>query len=334
VADSIFDQAEKHKAALLQRERAASVRLVKAYGHVWSRLSKQLKELTAQIEAARARGEIVNQSWLLRQERYQTLIAQITKEIGKFSEFAEGVITKEQSAAVKAALRDSGALLATAAQEQGIEGSFNRLNPAAVENQIGFLSDGSPLKTLLGQLPRQASAKVAQELIEAVAVGRNPKVTASRIRAAMGGNLNRALVICRTEVLRSYRHASLESYRQSSDLVSSWQWLSAKSKRSCLNCLARDGEIYELTQPMPAHPQCRCVTLPLLKDRQPPARELGRDWFARQSDDVKRSMMSEAAWEAFQRGEIGLDDFKGEKWNPYWGNSTYERSLKEMRARK
>jgi hypothetical protein len=149
----ILDIVDQFRAALLRKERKAAVRLVNAYGLAWQRLERELSKLTRQIAEARERGETVNQLWLARQERYFALLQQVGAEMAKFADVAAVTITKQQKSAAKAGLSDSVALMEAAAESAGVSTAFNRLPVAAVENIVGTLGDGSPLCSLLGQLP-------------------------------------------------------------------------------------------------------------------------------------------------------------------------------------
>lgn len=325
----IHEQAEAFKAALLKRERAAAVRMVKAYGRVWLRLKSQIDALTKQIEDARARGEFVNPAWLQRQNRYFALLRQVTEEVTKFADLAERQITAMQRAAVNAGRNDSKKLLLTAAESApGIEASFDRISPSAVENIVGFLGNGSPLKTMLDELPRNAGRQVANALVEAVTLGRGPRATASRIRAAMGGDLARALKISRTETLRAYRETTHQTYRANADVLEGWYWLASLSSRTCPACIALNGTFHPLTERQASHVNCRCSSIPGLKG-QPPPIEHGERWFEKQSVTTQRDILgSEAAFQAFKAGKISLTDLVGRRDDPRWGASYYHLSLK------
>jgi SPP1 gp7 family putative phage head morphogenesis protein len=330
----LTEQADIFRRALLKRERRAAVRLIEAYGAIWQRLLKNISILAEQIASARARGEIVNQFWLVRQERYFQLLAQTQIEMKKFADISESTITKQQELAAKAGLSNSIALMEAAAEGAGIATTFNKLPVSAVENLVGTLGNGSPLRSLLDQLPREGRAIVEQGLIEGVALGRNPRAIASEIRKGLGGNLNRALTISRTETLRAFRTASLMTLRANADIVRGWRWNASKSRRSCLNCLSRDGTIYPLSKPMPAHPRCRCSFTAVLIGVPQPQVETAAEWFERQPNDVKLEMMGPEAFELYKARKVTLKDFEGERFNPQWGATTYQRSVKEIQAAK
>ena len=326
----ILDIADQFRRALLRRERKAAVRLISAYDHVWIRLERELAKLTAQIQEARARGEIVNQFWLVRQERYFALLQQVGAEMSKFADVAETTITRQQESAAKAGLRDSVALMDAVAERAGVRTAFNKLPVAAVENLVGTLGNGSPLRTLLDQIPRAGRQIVEQSLIEGIALGRNPRAIARQIEAGLEGNKVRALTIARTETLRAYRQASIQSYQANADTVTGYYWRSSRSRRSCAACTALDGIFFPLTQPMRPHVRCRCVMIPGIKGVEV---DRGVDWFKKQPADVRRSILgTNKAFEAVQTGQIKLEDLVGLQRGGQWGDSYVQISVKRALA--
>jgi SPP1 gp7 family putative phage head morphogenesis protein len=329
VAD-ILEIADAYRRALLRKERKAAVRLIETYGTAWARLERELAKLTAQIAEARAKGEPVNQFWLARQQRYGDLLRRVGEEMRKFSDAAEIMITKQQSAAAKAGLRDSVALMSAAVESAGVRTAFNKLPVAAVENMVGFLGDGSPLRSLLDQIPRSGRAIVEQGLIEGVALGRNPRAIASQIREGLGGNMVRALTIARTEMLRAYRTASHQAYQANADVLTGWVWRSSRSRRSCAACIALDGTFFPLAQPMRPHPRCRCTMIPAVRGVEV---DRGVDWFKQQSADVKRSILgTDKAYEAIKRGDLKLEDLVGLQRSAQWGDSYVQIGVKRALA--
>src|SRR5262245_20031114 len=323
--DDIVELANQFRNAVLQNERKAAARLVEAYGVIWTRLSKRLAELNQQIKEARAKGEIVNQAWLFRQKRYGDLLRQVDRELRRFTAIAENAITKQQASAAKAGLSDAAALIEAA----GVV-SFNKLPAAAVENLVGTLGDGSPLKSLLDQLPREARAIVSEGLIEAVALGIGPAATARKIREGLSGNLTRALTISRTETLRAYRTATIQTYQANADVVQGWYWRSARSRRSCSACTALDGKFFPVTRPMRPHPRCRCTLIPAVKGVKV---DKGTTWFNKQPADVQRDIIgTDVGYEAFKRGDLKLEDFVGLRRDSRWGETYYQLSVKRAKA--
>lgn len=326
----IITIANQFRRALLRKERKAAIRLITAYGTIWAKIFKQLTLINNQIKEAKAASEIVNPAWLFRQERYGALLFQVDTEFRRFADVAEATITRQQSLAARAGLGDSVALMEAAAASAAISATFNKLPVAAVENLAGFLGNGSPLRTLLDQLPRTGRQIVEQGLIEGVALGRNPRAIATTIREGLGGNLNRALNLSRTEVLRVYRTASIQNYQANSDVVRGWIWRSSRSRRQCATCTALDGTFWPVSQPMKPHPRCRCTLIPAVRGVTV---DKGPTWFNRQDADTQKAIIgTDAGYKAFKSGELKLEDFVGLRRDQQWGESFYQLSVKRAKA--
>ena len=317
--------ADVFRAAIASYEQAQADVLTLRYQSVLDALKPKAERLVADIEAAWAKGEAVSRSWLLRQERYQALIAQTEAEINRFAGTAEQIITAAQSAAVGAAEQNTQALIKAA----NVSRTFNRLPTSAFENLVGTLGDGSPLKTLLGELGKDGSRAVGDALAKGVALGLNPRQTAKAISEAAGVPLSRALAISRTETLRAYRQAAIQSYQENDDVVSGWRWLAALSSRSCAMCIAMHGTVHLNTEAFGSHVNCRCTPAPLVEGSEGAGFETGAEWFAKQSANAQDTILgSRVAGEAYRARQVALRDFIGEKQDDKWGLTKYAVSLR------
>jgi SPP1 gp7 family putative phage head morphogenesis protein len=52
---------------------------------------------------------------------------------------------------------------------------------------------------------------------------------------------------------------------QESELVKKWEWLVTNDDKTCEDCLANSGKIFELDEPFDSHPNCRCTLIPRLR---------------------------------------------------------------------
>ena len=306
-----------------------------AYQPASTRMQARVAALTAQIARAEADGTPVRPSWLVERGRLETLQRQIVGEWARFADEAEAVITDAQRAAVAAAHTEAHQLTLAALHAGGVTTGADvvRLPLAAMHDLIGVLGDGSPLRSLLDRLGQQAAQDVGAALTHAVTVGRNPRQTARDIRDALGGDLNRALTIARTEQMRAYRSASLRNYQANSELLRGWRWLASPSRRTCPVCLAMDGTEHGLDEPFASHIRCRCTPVPVLRDA--PAVDpdtTGAAWFAKQPADVQRAMLGPGKHALYQQGKLTLADLVGVKEDARWGRSRYQRSLREIQA--
>ena len=330
----IYQVAAEHRRALLAGEREAAGRMVRAYGEAWKRIQSELEYITQRIKEALAADEEVSASWLFRQQRWQALREQVLVEVQRFAGQVEESVRAQQAEVVAAAQEhareQAQAVAQTEEQAARITTSWNRLPVEATEDLVGFLADGSPLRTLLDGLGAEASAGVQRALLVGLATGQNPRQIARIVRQEIGVPLARALTISRTEVLRSYRESTRRTYQANRHLIRGWRWLAAHQPRTCPACLAMDGSIHPLEEQLDDHPNGRCAMTPVLAGEEPPARETGEQWLERQSQEVQERVLGKAGAAAYRAGKVKLQDFVGRRFSPEWGTTRYARSLREI----
>lgn len=343
----IYATADQFRWELITRQSRSVGELTRAYGLAWQRIQESLSTLTRTIEIARANGQQISPAWLLQFDRLQSLQRQVESEINKFAEFADSKIRADQFDAIHAARANADVLLRASTglsddQLASVGLSFSRLPVGAIEAQVGFLANGSPLRTLLGELGKEAAGKVVDALTTAVALGYGPRRTAAMVRESLGGNAARALTIARTETMRAYREAASRTYEANADVLDGWIWTASLSGRTCAMCIAMHGTVHPLTERLDSHPNCRCVAAPRTKpfeelglhgvpDTRPDLPESGMDWFARQPEAVQLGILGPAKFEAYQRREITLQDLIGVSRSATWGKGRFEKSLTAVR---
>lgn len=329
---SLLETADAQRRAILLQEREVSAELVRVYGQAYQTIRAQLKALTDEMEAARERGETVNLGWLAQRDRLESLRTQVETEINRFALTADGLITSQQQTFVFLAREhvEAQALASVSSPNAALQLNFNRLPTGAVQELVGVLADGSPLRALLAQLGPSASQTVADGLLQGVALGQGTDQIARTIRVGLGGNLARAQSIARTEVVRSYRESSRQTALQNREIISGWYWLAAYSRRTCASCLAAAGSFHPLSERLNDHVRGRCTQVFAVRGVAGPDIEPGEDWFARQAEATQVAILGPSKFAAFQDGEITLQDLHGEVHSPRWGASHPERSLRDV----
>jgi len=78
----------------------------------------------------------------------------------------------------------------------------------------------------------------------------------------------RAEILARTEIIRSHHQAMIQEYRNwgVEGVSVKAEWVTAGDNRVCSQCSGMEGNIYsldEIQNMIPAHPQCRCIALPI-----------------------------------------------------------------------
>jgi len=183
------------------------------------------------------------------------------REIMKFTEFALPRITEMVKINGEAAMA-----------ELGVEIAFDITNPKVIK----WIKDRCGL--LIKSISDTTLDKLKKTLAEGVANGESIPNLADRIGIVYDeAKGSRAVKIARTETLSASNSGNLEAYRQSG-VVEKKEWFYSgpvgNDEEECEICadIARQGAI-DIDKPFkggfdapPAHPNCRCVVLPVIKD--------------------------------------------------------------------
>ena len=126
---------------------------------------------------------------------------------------------------------------------------------------------------------RAVQQSMSRTLAQGMAEGRSPREIAKRINEASVDKLGvvRGRTIARTETIRAHHIANIEEYQQAGveGVAIKAEWVTAGT-RVCQICQALEGTIWKLEEikgAIPAHPQCRCVAVPVV---QAPRRRRGQ----------------------------------------------------------
>jgi SPP1 gp7 family putative phage head morphogenesis protein len=193
---------------------------------------------------------------LFREKRFRDFLQQADAQLSVYANNSGSLIGTIQTQFAQAGLQTTQGLLTTLTRE------FNLLPVDAINNIIGFTSDGSPLVDILLKRYGDSYKDVAQTLITSTAQGLNPKETAKLIGESLQGNLSDTLRIARTEQMRAFREASLMQM-QESGVVDGWEWITEPD--ACEFCESMEGKVFPLDESMDTHPNCRCIQSPYIK---------------------------------------------------------------------
>ena len=324
------DAVENFRIAMKYQDAQASAQVVRAYAPVYTRLERDTRALVGIAQTSGLKP------WqVMRMERLKDLERQFLANSRRFATQAGSIITDSQLVAV--GLGRDGALQATTAglpngvtmQNMANLGlGWNQLPDDAFQNFVGISADGAPLANLLEPLGPQAITGVREQIGTGIALGKGPRETAKLVTTAAGIPLSRALLITRTETNRAFREATRLSYQTNSQVVKGYRRHADKSERTCMACIALDGTLYSLYEPLNEHPNGRCALVPDVLDYKdlgldipPEARPDGaQDWFIDQSPDVQRQMLGATRYRAWEAGELQLPSLVEIQSNPIWGN--------------
>jgi hypothetical protein len=323
----VVRMARNDRLALLLREDAQLERMAKQWLAIERSLDKEMIELAQQIAEAKANGSIITEQLIRRMDKYKILNAQLKAQILEYAKTqAAKDIAEEQLAYALQGVTTATALI-KAQMSLGVV--FKTLSVDQLTDLSGLLADGSPLYNLLREAYPDALDGIIKALLEGSAKGWGPGQNAAYMAKKMGLGLERLTLIARTEQLRAWRIATARQYKESGVVLYSKR-VCAKSSRTCMACLAADGEIVPIDEVLSDHPRGRCTTVPVVKGAKDIVWESGISWFEQQPADIQRQMMGPGMYNLWQQKQFDLRELKGVTVNKVWGNSPRVKTLQEM----
>ena len=323
-----------------------AARLTDAYRVVLARLVPEAEAFRRYLEQQVADGKDLTPNQIRRMNRYRAFIATTTRQIDRYGAVVEGEVSAGQAAFARQGIADARALVEAQlpeAMRQSVMGTFAVMPTDAVDALVAALAESSPLqRRVLAGYGERAAQGIGRALVEGVALGKGPRVTAAAMARAWGVPLTDALRISRTEHVRAHRMATMDSYRRNPHVVKGWVWHSALIPgRTCPACVAMHGTRHTLEETLDDHPNGLCAAVPEtvswadLGVRGVPETglevEAGEAWFARQGEDVQRQMLGPGHFEMYQAG-TPLSEMVTWREDPDWGRTVGVKSLKDMAA--
>lgn len=332
------DRVRQQQQAVREADAALARQLAQRYGTSWQRIRAQLDALAREVQAARARGETIDEAWLRRRGIVDRIGSLTRAEIRVFIDFARRRVDTEILARAAQGTANADELLRSSLPP-GVT-PVQPLPVAETAQIIAATRPGAPLAALLEPLGPDAAQRAIRTLIRGVAEGLGPRETARALAGELGGNLVRALRIARTETLGAYRRATLARYQVNARYLDGWVWVARLDATVCPVCVAMHGTIHDLSEPFATHPNCRCTPVPLTKAWSelgfPGVREsrftteTGEQWFARQPRDRQRMLLGPGKLDLYEHGGLPLADLVVDTQHPLWGPGRRERALRDL----
>lgn len=319
---TIYDISQEYKRRLIEGNDAAINELLLYYVEAKTSLMRSLERLVTVLrEDARNRDKI-DRVRLERLSRYKSLISQIAV-------IAETLRNRTKQSVVEQS-KNAVALAGDALSEQlaTIDISFNRLPEAAITQLVADLSEGSPLERSISNLG--AGLEEAKKLlVTGLVAGLNPRVLGEFMGSGLSVDVGKSIRIARTTTLNAYREASRASYNANDDIITGWQWNCSKSVRTCPSCLAMDGKIFPLSEPLGTHPNCRCAMLPVIGGVDY-GLQTGKEWLEGLTSKQKQQILGKGAYQLYKDKQVSLGDFVHQSEHEDWGRVRRTKTLREL----
>lgn len=204
----------------------------------------------------------------------------------------------------------------------GLTGVFDRLPAAAVGNVVALARAGRPLAALLEPMYGLAAAGLLRELTNGLALGLGPREIARRMAAdGLTDGLNHLLLVTRDQYNRAHRLAALDSYRRSGVVTGYVRRCARQAGRTCVACIALDGQEYRLEAEFEEHPQGRCTLIPLVRGVNYDGLGSGRTWFDGLGEEEQIATMGRGRWEAWREGRLPWERMVRRTTHAVWGTS-------------
>ncbi len=285
---------------LLVRGQMWKDELEKYDGAVVAELLRSMRQIRREVEAQIGALDLSSPADLLDKERLERLEAWIDSVTAASATITEGVALE---AGVQSALASATACVAMLNLDGAISAfrdvGLTREQVAVWYGESAEIVDGYSLKRLLQGMSAQAKQTILDSLRTSVTMGESIQKGVDRLlrdamEAGFGMTERGAVSIVRTAIQAGAVQAMDKVYRENHDLIAKWRWVAKLDSRTCPQCAANDGKIYEFSDELklPAHVRCRCNAVPVLKkyvDIGIPDAEiqrLSRNWIEREKGNI------------------------------------------------
>ena len=329
----VIEAAQRFRAGLLARERTNANALVRAYGRAYASMGDNISALEAEVRNL----QDPDRATITRLASLRSLQRQAEAEINKYAVYADQQIVDSALAEIPLALNDGRATVAAYFRSrealQALQARWDMLPAASVETMLGFVTADSPLRdTLVNRLGPTVAQRMADRLVDQIALGMNPKRIREFVREEAGVGLTWSLTTARTAQLYSYREATRAGYVANRDIVSGWRWLAALDDRTCLSCWAQHGSLHDVGDTLNGHHNCRCVQIPEIPLAKKLGIELpdptpGEQIFDGLSEAQQRGHMGPAMFDAWKAGEFQFSELTKPYEDRVYGTMLREASL-------
>lgn len=328
--------------ALDAKEEKTLRRLAVAHQRTIDKLSAQLEKITKRIELDQKLG-LDSGTYILQQQRLAAFITQANEYFQEFGTDVGVELTQAQKDAVSLA-EDFVPDSITAINGPPPTGfTFAKLPEGAIQQFVGSLADGSPVRSLTESFGADAAKILNNLLLTGIATGQNPLTVARQMAAAVPDMLrHKANTIARTEMMRANRGANTKLFKANKDVVKGWKWFSSLDRRTCPVCWAMHGKTFPPGEIMATHPNCRCTQIPITKTwkelgfdvpeiAQPISLTEDGEYFFKKLDVSDQiHVLGKSGHTLWSNGVAKLEDFVQDTYSPQWGFGRTTRSIKDM----
>lgn len=217
--------------------------------------------------------------------------------------------------------------------------AFRKPRDEDIRRAVEFSRKGTPLHALFQSVSDDHGIQVREAFLSGFRAGDSPRVVAYALRDVSSLTLARAMTIARTETVRAYRSATVETYKQNGDVLQGWVWQAQPD--ACPICMAMQGTTFEVWEELAGHVNCRCVCVPQSRSWEElgfdgitettPTVPRGNDVVSKMSEGKQRRLLGNTRFEAWRDGTVkDVREFVKIDPGGVWGPTVRLKNLTEM----
>lgn len=253
-----------HKDLLAQR-----ARLIQSEAEVAAQVSKLASGLVAKWN--KLLGKIKAGSHTAASIADTTRLGYILREMGKVTDAEIAKIEKLAGSLYKQTFKEESARYGFALSKAGLTPtagySLHGLSKQAAAVAATSPLPGLPMYQSFKTLSQTAKKRMQADVADAIATGWNPTALARKWSSGAGAGrlVTDSETLARTSLMAASNQAMVARARSMQGAVKALRWEATFDVRTCPVCGGRHGKVYSLSAlpPMPAHPNCRCVWIPV-----------------------------------------------------------------------
>lgn len=188
----------------------------------------------------------------------------------------------------------------------------------------GGIFDAS--KDALNGIPRALAGKIGDIVTQAQSMAEDGiGWLQSQLGDVLSGAWRSVQRVVRTAAEQMFRRGQQEQRKQMP--VRQWRRC-ANHQTACLACLMLEGTFYDREEDFSDHPNGRCYIVPVEPGSGPD--HAGRDWLLEQDEETQRKIMGKGRFEAWQNGDLSLDQMVDVVPNEEFGPQPHVIPLKDL----
>ena len=201
-------------------------------------------------------------------------------------------------------------------------GSWQKVNTAGLFT--GGIFDAS--RSALQKIPSVIADRLTDLVTQAQGMAEQGfEWLQSQIGDILSGAWSGIQRVIRTVAEQMFRKAQQKQREQMP--VQQWRRC-ANHQTACLACLMLEGTFYDRAEDFSDHPNGRCYIIPVEPGSQPD--HAGRDWLEAQDEETQRKIMGKTRFEAWQNGDLTLDQMTDVVPNAEFGPQPHVIPLKDL----